>query len=48
MVEKFHMELEKLKENVLNMGELSMSMLSVSVEALKNLDIEKAEWVNSR
>jgi len=30
------------------MGELSTSMLSTSVDALKNLDVEKAEWVNSR
>jgi phosphate transport system protein len=48
MVEKFHIELEKLKQNVLEMGELSTSMLSASVDALKNLDVEKAEWVNSK
>jgi phosphate transport system protein len=48
MVEKFHVELEQLKRNVLQMGELSTSMLSTSVDALKNLDVEKAEWVNSR
>jgi phosphate transport system protein len=48
MVEKFHIELEKLKQNVLKMGDLSTSMLSTSVEALKNLDLVKAEWVNSK
>jgi len=48
MVEKFHVELEKLKQNVLQMGELSTSMLSTSVDALKNLDVEKADWVNSK
>lgn len=48
MVEKFHVELEKLKKNVLKMGELSTAMLSTSVESLKNLDLQKAEWVNSK
>jgi phosphate transport system protein len=48
MVEKFHIELEKLKQNVLQMGDLSTSMLCTAVDALKNLDIEKAEWVNSK
>ena len=48
MVEKFHVELEQLKQNVLQMGELATSMLSNSVDALKNLDVEKAEWVNSK
>jgi len=45
MVEKFHNELEVLKKNVLKMGELSITMLSDSVESLKNLDVEKAESV---
>lgn len=48
MVEKFHIELEKLKKNVLKMGDLSTSMLSTAVESLKNLDLQKAEWVNSK
>jgi phosphate transport system protein len=48
MVEKFHIELEKLKKNVLIMGDLSTSMLSTAVESLKNLDLQKAEWVNSK
>jgi len=48
MVEKFHIELEKLKQNVLKMGDLSTSMLSTAVESLKNLDLQKAEWVNSK
>ena len=48
MVEKFHIELEKLKQNILQMGELSTAMLSTAVESLKNLDLEKATWVNSQ
>jgi phosphate transport system protein len=30
------------------MGELSTAMLSTAVESLKNLDLQKAEWVNSK
>jgi phosphate transport system protein len=45
MVKKFHDELDKLREDVQKMGHLSISMLCTSVEALKNLDIEQAEWV---
>jgi phosphate transport system protein len=48
MVEKFHKELEKLKQDVSNMGHLSISMLLTSVEALKDLDLEKADWVDSK
>lgn len=48
MVEKFHIELEKLKQNVIKMGELSTAMLSTAVDSLKNLDLEKANWVNSQ
>src|SRR5512136_490517 len=45
MVEKFHIELEKLKQNVLKMGDLATSMLCGSVESLKNLDVKKADSV---
>jgi phosphate transport system protein len=45
MVEKFHNELEKLKQDVLKMGDLATSMLCGSVESLKNLDVEKADAV---
>jgi phosphate transport system protein len=48
MVEKFHMELEKLKQNVLKMGELATAMLATAVESLKDLDLEKATWVNAQ
>jgi phosphate transport system protein len=48
MVEKFHKQLEKLKEDVLEMAELSTSMLTTAVEALKDLDMQKADWVNSK
>jgi len=45
MVEKFHNELDKLKKNVLKMGDLAGGMLCDSVTSLKNLDAEKAESV---
>jgi len=45
MVEKFHNELDKLKKNVLKMGDLAGGMLCDSVTSLKNLDAEKAEFV---
>jgi len=45
MVEKFHNELEKLKQNVMKMGDLATLMLCGSVESLKNLDVEKADAV---
>jgi phosphate transport system protein len=48
MVEKFHIQLEKLKENVIEMANLAISMLCTAVESLRNLDTEKAEWVNSK
>jgi len=45
MVEKFHDELNKLKQDVSSMGKLSIDMLTKSVEALKNQDNETAQWV---
>ena len=48
MVEKFHKELDKLKKNVLKMGDLATSMMCDAVESLKKLDIKKAEQVNSK
>jgi phosphate transport system protein len=48
MAEKFHKELEKLKKDTSAMGNLSISMLSSSVEALKDLDSEKADDVYSK
>jgi phosphate transport system protein len=45
MVEKFHIELEKLKQNLLNMGDFATSMLCNSVVSLKDLDNEKADSV---
>lgn len=48
MVEKFHNELKKLKQDVLKMGDLAVSMLRNSVEALKSLDLEKAEEVTAK
>jgi phosphate transport system protein len=47
MTKKFHVELEKLKKDVLKMGQLSIDMLTFSVEALKNLDVKLAEKVIS-
>jgi len=48
MVEKFHRDLDKLKEDVSKMGHLAIGMLFTAVESLKKLDLEKAEWVNSK
>jgi len=45
---KFHDELYKLKENVLKMGYLATEMLRCSIEALKNQDLKKAEYVYSK
>ncbi|MBU4070794.1 MAG: phosphate transport system regulatory protein PhoU, partial [Candidatus Thermoplasmatota archaeon] len=47
MTEKFHEELALLKKEVEKMGELSKDMLEKSVQALKNQDIELANWVIS-
>jgi len=48
MVEKFHNEMDSLKDDVLKMGKLAMSMLEKSIETLKNQDAEMAEWVNNQ
>jgi phosphate transport system protein len=48
MVEKFHAELEDLKNNVLKMGQLATKMLKRSIEGLKDQDFKKAEWVNAQ
>ena len=48
MVEKFHEELDKLKEDVLRMGNLAKEMLQKSVEALKRQDSKLADEVVSK
>jgi phosphate transport system protein len=48
MVEKFHTELEQLRENTLTMGYLALEMLSKSVEALEKQDRELARSVIDR
>jgi len=48
MVEKFHNELKELKKEVLKMGSFSTDMLCSSVEAFKELDLEKADSVLSK
>ena len=48
MVKKFHIELEELKNDVLKMGKLATSMMCNAVEALINLDVKKADEVNSK
>ncbi len=45
MVEKFHVELDELKDEVIKMGNLSKKMLKESVIALKKIDEKKAKWV---
>ena len=47
MVEKFHLELEELKKDVLEMGNFAKDMLQKSVEALIEIDVKKAEMVVS-
>jgi phosphate transport system protein len=46
MPTKFHDELNKLRKEVIKMGELSTDMLQRSIEALKTHDLETAKWVN--
>jgi len=48
MVEKFHEELKQVKNEVIQMGNLALEMLQKSVEALKELDEEKTQWVLSK
>jgi len=48
MVEKFHNELKELEKEVIKMGHLAKDMLKKSVESLKDLDLEKANWVISK
>jgi phosphate transport system protein len=47
MVEKFHFELIQTKKDVDKMGHLAKDMLTNSVEALIDLDKQKADWVIS-
>ncbi|PNX48286.1 MAG: phosphate transport system regulatory protein PhoU [Thermoplasmata archaeon M11B2D] len=47
MVEKFHVELNQAKKEIDTMGHLAKDMLSKSVEALKDIDTQKAQWVIS-
>jgi phosphate transport system protein len=48
MVEKFHVELNQTKKDVDKMGHLAKDMLTKSVEALTDIDTEKADWVVSK
>jgi len=48
LTEKFLNELEELKEDVSKMGELAVQMLCGSMDALKDRDDDKAEWVLSK
>ena len=45
MVEKFHNELDQVKKDVIEMGQLANEMLQKSVKALKERDEEMANWV---
>ena len=45
---KFHDEIDKLKEDVLKMGYLATEMLTLSVEALRERNMEKADYVNTK
>ncbi len=48
MVEKFHAELEMMKEHTLEMGSLSRTMLQMGTRALTNEDLSLAAWVTDR
>jgi len=48
MVEKFHAELEMMKEHTLEMGALARTMLQMSVRSLTNQDLSLATWVEDR
>jgi len=48
VVEKFHSELEMLKEHTLEMGTLSRGMLQMAIRALKGEDLALAAWVMNR
>ncbi len=48
MVEKFHIQLNDLKDEVSKMGILARDMLEKSVAALKDQDTELAQWVISK
>ncbi len=48
MVEKFHLQLDDIKEEVSGMGKLARDMLEKSINALKAQDTELAEWVISK
>ena len=48
MVEKFHHDLKKLKEETMKMGELAKEMLRKGVQALKDQDEKLADWVISK
>jgi phosphate transport system protein len=45
MESKFHEQLKKIKQDVVEMGELAQGMLKESITALKNQDVELAEKV---
>ncbi|MBU7035376.1 MAG: phosphate transport system regulatory protein PhoU, partial [Theionarchaea archaeon] len=48
MVERFHVKLDDMKEEVLKMGFLAEEMLEKSVIALKDQDPELAEEIISK
>jgi len=48
MVEKFHAELEMMKEHTIEMGALSRTMLQMGIRSLTTLDMTLAAWVNNR
>lgn len=48
MTQKFHDELNELKIDITNMGQLAKDMLQKSVDSLKNDDSDLACWVQSQ
>jgi phosphate transport system protein len=48
MVQKFHVELDELKNDIVQMGQLAKEMLQKATDSLKNDDAELAAWVQSK
>jgi len=48
MVQKFHIELDELKNDIFEMGQLATKMLKKATDSLKNDDVIAASWVQSK
>ena len=48
MTQKFHDELDELKNEIITMGQLANKMLQKATDSLKNDDLKAASWVQSK